>query len=70
MNYSPIDQNTLIWVCFTAYTITALHILPTTVELPVKNLDISNQQALQFASRFVLRIALIFPMILLLKNIV
>ncbi len=70
MNYSPIDQNTLIWVCFTAYTITALLILPNTVELPVKNLDISNQQALQFASRFVLRIALIFPMILLLKNIV
>ena len=60
MNYSPI----------TAYTITALLILPNTVELPVKNLDISNQQALQFASRFVLRIALIFPMILLLKNIV
>lgn len=70
MNYLGIDQNTLVWFCFTAYALAAIFILPNTVKFPIENLDVSNQQALQFASRFVLRIALIFPMVFLLKNIV
>jgi hypothetical protein len=68
MDYLIADKNTLIWFCFTVYVVAALMILPNTIEFKSKTLDISNQQALEFASRFVLRIALIFPMVFLLKN--
>ncbi len=64
------DQNTLVWFCFTAYVFTAVLILPSTIEFKAKNVDISNQKALEFASRFIFRIALIFPMVFLLKNAV
>lgn len=70
MNYLVPDQNTLVWFCFTVYVFTAVFLLPNTIEFKSKNVDISNQQALEFASRFIFRIALIFPMVFLLKNAV
>lgn len=68
MNYSPYDTNTLVWFCFTVYVVTAVFLLPNSVDLKFDRADAAYRNALQFASRFVLRIALIFPMIFLLKN--
>ncbi|HEY9767483.1 MAG TPA: hypothetical protein V6C71_03110 [Coleofasciculaceae cyanobacterium] len=68
MNYLVTEQNTLVWFCFTVYVFAAVLILPSTIELKSKNVDISPQKALEFASWFIFRIALIFPMIFLLKN--
>jgi len=62
------DRNALVWFCFTVYVITAVLILPNTIEFKSGELDISSQQSLQFAARFVLRISLILPMVFLLKN--
>ncbi|MGF1542753.1 MAG: hypothetical protein ACFCU5_20325 [Pleurocapsa sp.] len=69
-DYLTSDANTLVWFCFTVYVVTAVFLLPNTIEFKSKKIDISNQKALQFASRFILRIALIFPMVFLLKNTV
>ena len=68
MNYLTSDTNTLVWFCFTVYTVTALFLLPNTIDLKFESQDASYQAALQFASRFVLRIALVFPMVFFLKN--
>jgi hypothetical protein len=68
MDYLISDKNTLIWFCFTVYVVAAVFILPSSIEFKSKTLDISNQQALQLASRFMLRTALILPMVFLLKN--
>ena len=68
MNPLTSDQNTLVWLCFTVYVLTAVFLFPNNIKLASENLDVSNQKALQFASRFILRIALIIPMIFLLKN--
>jgi len=68
MNYLMSDRNALVWFCFTVYVITAVLILPNTIEFKSGELDISSQQSLQFAARFVLRISLILPMVFLLKN--
>jgi hypothetical protein len=68
MEYLIADNNTLVWFCFTVYVVAAVLILPSNLQFKSKTVDVSNQQALEFASRFVLRIALIFPMIFLLKN--
>ena len=70
MSYLTSDRNTLVWLCFTIYVMTAIFILPNAIEFKSRSLDVSNQQALQFASRFVLRLVLIFPMVFLLKNVV
>ena len=70
MDYLISDRNTLVWFFFTVYALTTIFILPGSINIKSSSLEISQQQALQFASRFVLRIALIFPMIFLLKNIV
>ena len=68
MDYLLSDRNTLVWFCFTVYVLTAVFILPNTIQFKSDDLDFSSRQALQFASRFVLRIALIFPMVFLLKS--
>ncbi len=68
MNHLMSAQNTLVWFCFTVYVLTAVFLFPNMSEFKSKTVDVSNQQALQFASRFVLRIALIVPMVFLLKN--
>jgi hypothetical protein len=68
MNYLISDQNTLVWFCFTVYVVAAVFILPSNIQFKSKTVDISNQQALEFASRFVLRLSLIFPLVFLLKN--
>jgi hypothetical protein len=70
MNYLTADTNTLVWFCFTVYVVTAVFLLPNAIDFQFNNVDISNQKALAFASRFVLRIALIFPMVFLLKSAV
>ena len=69
MNYLLSDKNTLIWLMFTIYAVSALFIVPDVVNL--KSYSISediNHNALQFASRLILRIALILPMLSILKN--
>lgn len=69
MNYLLSDKNTLIWLVFTIYAVSALFIVPNVINL--KSYTISediNHNALQFASRLVLRIALILPMLSILKN--
>ena len=70
MNYLASDQNTLVWLCFTIYVLTAVFLFPNSIKFKAENLDVSTQQALQFASRFILRIALVIPMVFLLKNTV
>jgi hypothetical protein len=70
MNYLMSDRNTLIWFCFTVYLMTAIFLLPNTIELKSQQVDLYSQKVLQFASRFMLRIALILPMVFLLKNAV
>jgi Ni,Fe-hydrogenase I cytochrome b subunit len=68
INYLVSGQNTLVWFCFTAYVFTAIFLVPNISELNTDNIDISNQKALKFASKFIFRLALIFPMLFLLKN--
>ncbi|GAB4543481.1 MAG: hypothetical protein Tsb0014_37100 [Pleurocapsa sp.] len=67
-DYLTSDTNTLVWFCFTVYVVTAVFLLPNSINLKFDNADVSYQKAVQFASRFVLRITLIFPMVFLLKN--
>jgi hypothetical protein len=47
---------------------TAVFLLPNMSEFTTNNIDISNQKALEFASKFIFRIALILPMLFLVKN--
>ncbi|MEY4520071.1 MAG: hypothetical protein RLZZ499_2671 [Cyanobacteriota bacterium] len=68
MNYLVSGQNTLVWFCFTAYVFTAVFLLPNMSEFTTNNIDTCNQKALEFASKFIFRLALIFPMLFLLKN--
>ena len=68
MNDLISDQNTLVWFCFTVYVLTAVFLLPNPIQFKSQNIDVSNQQALQFASRFIFRLALIVPIVFLLKN--
>ena len=69
MNYLLSDKNTLIWLVFTIYAVSALFIVPNVINLNYDAIseDI-NHNALQFASRLILRIALILPMLSMLKN--
>ena len=69
MNYLLSDKNTLIWLMFTIYAVSALFIVPNVINLNSYAIseDI-NYNALQFASRLILRIALILPMLSILKN--
>ncbi len=67
INYLTADKSTLIWFCFTVYVVTAVFLLPKAIDLKFDNADASYQQALQFASGFILRTTLIVPMIFLLQ---
>ena len=70
MHYVTSDKNTLVWFFFTAYTLTALLIIPNVNNSNVKALSVntSNEPELQFVSQLMLRIALIFPLLILIKN--
>ncbi|NJK57375.1 MAG: hypothetical protein HC939_15890 [Pleurocapsa sp. SU_5_0] len=68
MNYLVSDKNTLIWFCFTLYAVTAVFLLPNIIEFKSSTIDVSEQKVWQFTSRFILRIALVLPMVFLLKN--
>lgn len=72
MNYLLSDKNTLIWLVFTIYAVSALFIVPAPIGLKTKSIaeDNNNERSLQFASRFILRVALIFPMLLIIENII
>ena len=63
------DKNTLIWLFFTIYAVSALFIVPNVINLKSSTIseDIDGN-ALQFASRLVLRIALILPMLSIITN--
>ena len=70
MNYLFSDRNTLIWFLFTVYSISLLFILPNTIDFEslVESDIVNNDRAINFASRLIVRIALIFPMIFIIKN--
>jgi hypothetical protein len=68
MNYLVSDKNTLMWFCFTLYAVTAVFLLPNIIEFKSSTIDVSEQKIWQFTSRFILRIALVLPMVFLLKN--
>jgi hypothetical protein len=72
MNYLTSDCNTLIWLWFTLYTVTALFLIPLPFKFKTEtdSLDANNEQALQFASRLVFRTILILPMLFFLKDAV
>jgi len=64
------EQNSIVWLIFIVYALTALLILPsfTGDRPPLKSAEEDNERAIGFASRFLTRMALIFPMLALLKN--
>ncbi len=68
MNYL-LDKSTLIWFVFTIYVVSTLFIIPNAIDFKSSTIseDI-DRNALQFASRLVLRIALILPMVSIIKN--
>lgn len=68
MNHLISDSNNLMWFCFTVYVLTVVFLIPNPIQFNSKNIDVADRQALQFASRFILRIALVIPIIFLLKN--
>lgn|GEM_PF-6681152 len=71
MDYLVLDKSTLIWFVFTVYAVSALFIVPNVMNL--RSADIAedlDRNDLQFASRLVLRIALILPMLSIVKNAV
>ena len=70
MHYVTSDKNTLVWFFFTAYTLTVLLIIPNVNNSNVKALsvDTPQKQELQIVSQLVLRIALIFPLLILINN--
>ncbi|WP_019503525.1 hypothetical protein [Pleurocapsa sp. PCC 7319] len=70
MHYLSSDKNTLVWFFFTAYTLTALLIIPNVNNSNVKALsvDTPNEPELQFVSQLMLRIALILPLLILINN--
>ena len=70
MNYLLSDKNALIWLIFTIYAMTALFIIPNSInsESSTTANDINNDRAIEFASRLMIRIALIVPMIFIIKN--
>lgn len=74
INYLLADKNTLIWICFAAYTLTAFLIIPnpfkSNSQFSTLSVDASNEKALQFASRLVFRVALLFPFLIIIQNLV
>jgi hypothetical protein len=72
MNYLTSDTNTLIWLWFTLYTFSVLFLIPLPFNLKeqTNSLEATNEKALQFASRLIVRTVLVFPMLFLLKDAV
>ena len=69
MAYLIADKNTLLWFMFTLYAVSALFIIPNRINYQkVLSVEAIDEKAVQFASRFILRIALIFPMLFIVKN--
>ena len=69
MNYLS-EQDSIVWLIFIVYAITALFILPDFISdrQSPKSAEEHNERALGFASKFLTRMALILPMLVLLKN--
>ncbi len=63
-------KSILVWFIFIVYAISAIFIIPQAINLKSKtgSIDEINDKSLQFASQFILRIALIFPILLVIKN--
>lgn len=70
MNYITSNHHTLIWLWFTFYTFTILLFLPLPWKSQAESVSVeaTNDKALQFASRLIVRTLFIFPMLFLLKN--
>lgn len=69
MGFLLYDKNTLVWFLFTLYAISALFILPNRLDFESSvESNINNARAINFASRFMMRIVLIIPMIFIIKN--
>ena len=70
MNDLTLNYQTLIWFCFIVYTVTIVFLLPNKSHSKVgesifKN---NNEEALQLASKMLLRTVLIIPLLFLMKN--
>ncbi|MGV2830033.1 hypothetical protein [Myxosarcina sp. GI1(2024)] len=72
MDYFVSDKNTWVWFCFTVYTVSALFIVPDRTKTNAATISMAygDRKALQFASRLIFRIALIFPMVFIIKNLI
>lgn len=69
MNYLLSDKSSLIWFVFTVYAVSTLFIVPNVVNLKFYTIpEDADRNVLQFAARLVLRIALILPMLSVIKN--
>ena len=64
------EHNSIVWLIFIVYAITTLLIVPDLVgdHQSPKSAAEHNERALSFASRFLTRIGLIVPLLLLLGN--
>ena len=71
MDYlSSSDKNSLIWLMFTIYAVTALFIVPNAIAFKPSAIadDANNDRAIGLAWRFIVRVALVVPMIFIIKN--
>ena len=70
MSYLFSDRNTLIWLMFAIYTVSALFVVSNGINLEAstENKDADSDRAVGFASQLLVRIALIVPMIFIIKN--
>ena len=70
MNYLTSNYHTLIWFWFIVYTVTIIFLFPnkshSKVGEPIFKDD--NEEALQLASKILLRTVLVIPLLFLLKN--
>ena len=70
MNYLTSNHHTIIWFWFIAYAITIIFLVPNNNENKVvlEVSKVNNEEALKFASKIVLRIALLIPLLFALKK--
>ena len=74
MNYTVTEHHTVVWLWFILYAITIVLLIPNSKKekansiTTAEDLEAANKQALQFASKLVLRTVLIVPMLFLLQR--
>ncbi|HHP7229514.1 MAG TPA: hypothetical protein ACFCUY_01490 [Xenococcaceae cyanobacterium] len=70
MNYLMSDKSALIWLGFIIYTLTTVLMVSNILKpnFSTESANNSHGKELQFASQFILRIGLLFPLLILIKN--